>query len=1462
MFNIKKLVVLLLCAGLVFQAHFGIAGPQGGKVVGGNANISQSGPNTTINQSSDRAIINWNSFDIGKNESVRHNMPSSNSAGLHRVVGKGGPSQIEGLLQSNGNIYLVNPAGVVIHNGAKIDVNGFVATSRDIANDNFMKGKMVFDKPGLPGAAIINQGNISLRDNGLAALVAPTVRNDGIIAGKLGKVALGGSDAAWKLDMTGDDLIAFTMDEKQVNTLYAADGTPLARVQNNGKIKAEGGTVILTASQLDGIVGSVVNNGEISAASAETKGGKIIFRGQGNKVDVVNNGQLDVSSKAAEGGNVRMTGQAAVTHVGKIDATGKTKGGNVVITGENVTLKSGSRIDASGTNGGGTVLVGGNARGKGPEANAKTTLVQSDAEILADAKLLGDGGQIVVWADEKTQFDGKATARGGENGGDGGMVETSAKLLIIGDPAVVNTSAKKGKAGEWLLDPEDFVIAEEGGDISGKTISDNLEINNVAIIVEDDGTEGNGNIIIKDKIEWNSDSTLSLTSLNNVILNSYIISSGNNSSLYINYVNGNFIINDGKVTLLGKDTNLYINDEKYNIIRSITELQNIKEFEYGSYALVNDIDASITNTWNEYQGEYKGFKPIYFRGNFDGLGHVISNLYINRQNEECVGLFASITDSEKNKRVANLLLKNVDITGYDKVGALSGRCTKNTTINNISSSGIVKGITYVGGLIGELKSINMYSNIVILLSSSSCDVYAGNKNYTRNTGTAGGLIGVMDAGKIIRCYASGNVEGKYVGGLLGWSDSGSIRDSYSISKVIGHAENGSGHAGGIQGGKSSGKMFNCFSAGKVTLEVKDGKEMRDCGGIMGTYSTGFENCYWNTETSGLDRGVGLSQIDEEQPSESILKGLTTEQMMQQASFEGWDFENVWKIDEGKSYPELRMVANNDLVLPDKPADPAPPIVNPDPDLNPEGPDTPDPKPDTPDTPDNPDVPVNPDPKPDTPVNPDKPVNPDPKPDTPITPEQPSNPGTNPGDTPSQPSTKPDTKPDNPGSNTKPNNPGTNTKPNNPTPEKPSQPTVPSTPVNPVKPTVPVSPDTPSNPSVKPGIGNHTGYGNSQGQQGPTTVYTKSNGNIYVYLDNQFVGIKNNSDGQKYQPIPTGVNDNREDNNNGYSQELQDAIEYNTQLNASSPERLIIAEVNKYLPQFRETRNFDDWHNDIHTLNYKYLLSKAATKGCGEIITQVIKAGVGMPVDIFKSLKNLITDKEIWKLLGKAILSDVLLSYAEYYSGQRYNEITHDSSMSNEEKTLRHLWCLYNSSIYHSLGMSIMQEERDNLEKISNKNFGLQVVYNTAEVTKSMLNSIVKPIVEDYTSGKSVIEAGNTTVMAAKNAERDWYTSLRPDLTNENLLALPGSGSADKFANTVAKFHKGTETFEKGFKDAKNIALFGINIQDYINNLYSEPAISNISSLIDKVSTVIPNSSLYNERPAFEQIAIDFNGYFK
>ena len=547
--SIRESLVLSLCLSLIFAPSIVWAAPQGGKVVGGSASIQQSGANTTINQSSDRAVINWHSFDIAKHEAVRHNMPSSSSAALHRVVGGGGASQIEGLLQSNGNIYLVNPAGVVIHKGARIDTNGFVATSRDISNSNFMNGKMVFDKPGLAGAQVINQGEITVRESGLAALVAPSVRNEGLIAAKLGKVALASADAAWSLDMHGDDLITFTLDEKTVNSLHGADGKPLASVANNGSIKAEGGVVVLTAAQLDGIVGSVVNSGEISAASAEIAGGMITFKGQGSRVDISNTGTLDVSSAVADAGSVRMDTDGKLSSSGSIAATGGKKGGKVTLTGRGIALKDGAIIDASGNTGGGTVLVGGNALGKGPERNAKTAHVEKGAAIHADAKVKGDGGQVVVWSDETTTFDGTVTAKGGSEGGNGGQVETSGKSLKIGDTARVSTLAPKGLFGEWLLDPVDFVIAESGGNVTGDDISTMLAENNITFASND------GSVYVNDDIIWTSAASLTLNAYKNIDINKTITATHDAAALYLNPQIGDVNLR-AKITLSGQNPTL------------------------------------------------------------------------------------------------------------------------------------------------------------------------------------------------------------------------------------------------------------------------------------------------------------------------------------------------------------------------------------------------------------------------------------------------------------------------------------------------------------------------------------------------------------------------------------------------------------------------------------------------------------------------------------------------------------------------------------------------------------------------------------------------------------------------------------------------------------------------------------------------------------------------------------------
>ena len=831
--NIKEIIALICCCNLIFSVPMTMAAPQGGKVVSGSAQIHHSGATTTINQNSNRAVINWNSFDIGKNETVRHNMPSANSAGLHRVVGGGGASQILGQLQSNGNVYLVNPAGVVIHKGARIDTNSFTATSRDISNDNFMKGNMVFDKPGRPDAKIINQGTISVKENGLAALVAPTVRNDGVIAGKLAKVALASGDSTWKLDMHGDDLITFTVDEKDVDTLHAVDGTPLAGVENSGSIKAEGGVVVLTAAQLDGIVGSVVNSGEVSAASAELKGGKIVFKGTGSGVDIVNTGTVDASSVVADGGSVRMDTDGTTRTSGVIAATGGQQGGKVVVTGKDVALTGKAKLDVSGNKGGGTALVGGNALGKGPERNARTTKVEKEATIVADARTKGDGGQVVVWSDEKTYFDGTITARGGREGGNGGHVETSGNYLKIGEKAWVNTAAYDSSFGTWLLDPIDFTIAESDGNISGGDLSTLLESNNVVFSSEE------GDIYVNDDITWSSPTMLVLNAYKDINVNRPITATNDEAGLSLKPETGTINLR-AKITLSGSNPRLIIGNKQYKVINTLEELQNINKSIIGDYlkgyfALGSDLDALETKDWNDG----KGFSPIggyfnrvstdkgvHFAGTFNGLGHTISNLTINRPNEDHVGLFG-ITDS--GAYISNIGLNNISVVGNSEVGSIVG-CAQFVSIENCYSTGSVTGNEKTGGFAGRLYGPYFGDKKFIRNCFTSCNVYA-NKS---NTELFGGFMG----------YA--------------WGDKLVITDCYST----GHVDE-TNRSGG----------FSAYTSSYMTLT----------------------NCYYDKQTSGQNSSSGAT-------------GLTTEQMMQSSNYDGLDFVNTWTIEEGKTYPSLKLFA--------------------------------------------------------------------------------------------------------------------------------------------------------------------------------------------------------------------------------------------------------------------------------------------------------------------------------------------------------------------------------------------------------------------------------------------------------------------------------------------------------------------------------------------------------------------------
>lgn len=420
------------------------ANPTGGSVVAGSASIIDRGNGTLdINQSTGKAIINWKDFNIGKGETVNFRQPGGKSVTLNRVVGND-PSAIFGRLNANGTVMLVNPNGVVFGKGARIDVGGLVATTANIRDQDFLAGKYKFDQasPKLD-AAVINEGTISIKDSGLAALVAPSVRNSGVIEARLGRVALAGA-RTFTVDFQGDGLLSFDASSAVEGLPKDADGKPAgALVSNTGEIRADGGTVLMTARAVKGVIDNVINtDGIVSAKAVGTKNGKIVLSG-------------------GDAGTVKVAGT--------VDATGKNageRGGKVVVTGEHVDVVRGAAIDASGSAGGGEIALGslGVAPDDGSAAfsgKSSTVKVAAGATLKADALVKGDGGDVTMWSNDATAFAGSLSARGGEQGGDGGFAEVSSKKNI-GLTGSADLRAPKGKTGLLLIDPTDLRIIDAG----------------------------------------------------------------------------------------------------------------------------------------------------------------------------------------------------------------------------------------------------------------------------------------------------------------------------------------------------------------------------------------------------------------------------------------------------------------------------------------------------------------------------------------------------------------------------------------------------------------------------------------------------------------------------------------------------------------------------------------------------------------------------------------------------------------------------------------------------------------------------------------------------------------------------------------------------------------------------------------------------------------------------------------
>jgi len=697
----KLVAAALSLTGGLFLAPFAAAEPVGGVVSAGSGSIAKAGTTTTINQSSANLSINWQSFSIGANEAVRFNQPSASSVALNRVVGQS-PSQILGSLSANGQVFVLNPNGVLFGNGSQVNVGGLVASTLSLADADLMAGKFIFTSPpNIPAGTVVNQGTLTAAQGGYIALLAPEVRNEGVISATLGTALLAAGNKV-TLNLNSGSLLSYTFDEGALNAL----------ADNKQLIKADGGQVFMSAKAANALSTAVVNNtGVIEARTLQNRSGKIWL----------------------------------ISDVGV-----------------------------------GTANIGGKLDASAP------------------------------------------------NGGDGGFIETSAAHVKIAEGAKVTTAAVAGKTGEWLIDPTDFTIATTGN-ISGANLSIALISSDVTVLSSNGSntTTGFGDINVNEAVNWSANK-LTLTAARSINVNAVMTASGS-STLALNTSTANggaTAISGGSInmgfnadgtfkgridlpTAVGSATGrsgtgiVSINGVNQTVINSLASLQSIRNDNSstltGNYVVGFDIDAISTKTSNPMSmsgpnpGQFQGFKPIggtfvsgaggiysnTFVGTFNGFGHTISDLYVNRQISQSgannyAGLFGYIDGGTVN----NIGLVRADIKGINFTGGIVGYLL-NGSLSNTFASGKVEGVSYIGGIAGL------------------GDSYQGN-------------------GSIKNSFSTASVTGSYdAGGIVGHNDTIISNSYYDVEnvKINGVSKNTSG---GI-----SNAQYVRWLAGNQSLTISD-----------------------------------------------------------------------------------------------------------------------------------------------------------------------------------------------------------------------------------------------------------------------------------------------------------------------------------------------------------------------------------------------------------------------------------------------------------------------------------------------------------------------------------------------------------------------------------------------------------------------------------------------------------------
>ncbi len=406
-----------------FVPQYAFANPTNPNVTNGQASITGEGTgHVTINQSSERAFIEWDGFSVGASERVDFIQPSADAVTANKVIGTD-PSQILGQINATGRLLIINGNGVIFGQDSVIDAAAFLATTHDIAADEIMTstGDLSFSGG---TASIINNGNIALRDGGIAALLAPHIVNNGVITARLGTIALSAANQV-SIDFYGDGLLSYSADSALLESVSGNLAGTDSLIDQQGTLSADGGLIQMTTKAASDVIAQSVNiGGLVRARGASMQDGRIILSGD-SAIIIDQDAEIDANN----GGDINITGKI-ISVGGTLSAAGTNAGGTITLTASNLTSLSGT-IDASATIGdGGTISVqaGRITESAASELNASGGTSGGTISVTADTNLMssgsydasasnGDGGLIDVTATDLRALSGGYDASGTNAGG-------------------------------------------------------------------------------------------------------------------------------------------------------------------------------------------------------------------------------------------------------------------------------------------------------------------------------------------------------------------------------------------------------------------------------------------------------------------------------------------------------------------------------------------------------------------------------------------------------------------------------------------------------------------------------------------------------------------------------------------------------------------------------------------------------------------------------------------------------------------------------------------------------------------------------------------------------------------------------------------------------------------------------------------------------------------------------------